>query len=273
MISVLAVGLSLASGVGQGQWYAYHFVGLPVLAAGVWARAVCLASTRARAVLIVAPLIAGLLSAVLLAQDLGWRREVFGPVVAAFVVLSLCTVFGALAERRWAARRTPGTVLLAAATTALAACLLPAGLPAAAYAFDGFDDQYTNAGLLDSQRNAHAEYDQVRQRIGTQTPVLYLAYGSKAYLLGSPTPCRYPSPVFVSRSTYDSRIRSLGSYADNLSCYEADSAARYLVMDRAWADLDRLEPALRRQLTTMFDCSRSFTSVAGGATLEFCPRV
>lgn len=29
VVSVLAVGLSLASGVGQGRWYAYHFVGLP----------------------------------------------------------------------------------------------------------------------------------------------------------------------------------------------------------------------------------------------------
>lgn len=272
-IAVVSVLLTLVSGIAQGQWYAYHFVGLPVVAAGLWAYAFAVSSAKVRASLIVGPLLAGGSSAVLLTADLAWRREVLGAVVAAYLLLAAATVLGVVVGGRDpAAAPTLSSAQLLAASIALSVCLAASGLPGSAYAFDGFDDQYTNEGLLAAQISARTEYRRVQQEIGAGTPVLYLAYGSRAYLLGNPTPCTYASPVFISRSTYDPRIRALSSYRDNLSCYTDASPARYLVMDRAWADVDRLEPALRDRLKSMFDCARALKVKAFGG-MEFCPRV
>lgn len=273
-VTIAAVALAFASGIGQGEWYAYHFAGLPVLAAGVWAYAVGVSSTRLRVVLVVGPTIAGALSVVLLGRDLEWRRQVFLPVIGIYTLVATAVVAVVLGLCRCRGHGPgPPATMLVAASTALALCLLAAGLPASGYAFDGFNDRYTNASLYANQREAAAAYARVRAEIGPDTPVLYLAYGSRAYLLGNPTPCRYASPVFVARSAHDDRIRMLASYRDNLSCYDDRSPARYLVVDRAWADVNLLEPALRDRLNSLFDCAQALRVEAGGTTLEFCPRV
>lgn len=266
-----ALGLACASGVGQGEGFAYQFAGLPVLAAGIWAFAVVKARHQTRWALLLTVALSGVSSAILLGAPVEWRRDVFGPVAAGYFSLAAIALVVVLATEGTRGRsQPPYSTLVSAASLSVTISFAAAGMPFSAYAFDGFDDHYTNIGLVRAEHEARVAYNQARGRIGSDTPVLYLTYGTRNYLLQNPTACRYPSPVFLARSTENAAVRRLHTYHDNLSCL--DQPAGYLVVDRAWADPNKMESAVRQKIRDRFDCGQSFRITDGSTTVEFCPK-
>ncbi|HEX5255811.1 MAG TPA: hypothetical protein VFW69_18415, partial [Mycobacterium sp.] len=125
----------------------------------------------------------------------------------------------------------------------------------------------TNLSLYHTTADLRRQFGQLRQEIGQDTTVLYLAFGDVNYLLGNPTDCRYPSPVWLQRSAALPYVRDFASYHDNVSCL--DTTARYLLIDRSWFDLPALEPAVVARIDDLFDCDQAIHPTD---TIDVCPR-
>ncbi|MCY1137283.1 hypothetical protein OWR29_04670 [Actinoplanes sp. Pm04-4] len=244
VVALLAAGLSLASAYGQGEFFMYHFAAVPVLAAGVWAAAFVL-SPAARMPLLVTTVAVTAVSFVLLRRPPEWRHDNVTVITLAFAAAAVLTAIATWLNHGRAARPASAT----AGALALIAAIVLANLPHAPLAFSGFNHALSN------ERPADAGYSELRRRIGPDTPVLYLAFGSVNHRLGNPTHCRYPSPQWVQRGTYVRPVRSTRSYADNLRCVTDDQGARYLVWQPGWFSISRSSVEVRTALRHRFDCS------------------
>ncbi|WP_250008737.1 hypothetical protein [Actinoplanes sp. M2I2] len=238
-MAVIAAGLPLASAYGQGEFFMYHFAAVPVLAVGVWATAFALCPA-ARMPLLVSTVIVAAASFVLLRRPPEWRHDHVTVVALAFAVVAVIAAVLTWANHGRAARPAP--------TTAGALAMVLATLPNAPLAFSGYNY------ALGNERPAGAGYPALRERIGPDTPVLYLTFGSVNYLLGNPTSCRYPSPQWLQRGTYVRPVRSTRSYADNVRCL-TDDRARYLVWQPSWFSQTKSSAEVRTTLHNRFDCS------------------
>ncbi|MGW4521573.1 hypothetical protein [Amycolatopsis sp. NPDC004378] len=261
VLPAAAVVVVLAAVVLQAQWFQYHLAALVPFAAGLWGLAVARWSAEhggpPRA-LVLATVVLGVGVPFVSAATPEWRLAHGTPVYGALVaVVAIATVLS-LKER---ARTWPFLAVLGA----FAVLVVPVW-PAAPYSFDGIHADYTNA-----ERVAAAQVDErliapVRDRIGADTPVLYLAFGDMAYFVGNPADCRYPAPVFVQRGTYLPAVRELESYRENLGCYE-HTDARYLVVQPSWLTVDRLPADVAADLRARFDCDHALPA----GELEVCP--
>jgi hypothetical protein len=107
----------------------------------------------------------------------------------------------------------------------------------------------------------------IRNRIGGDTPVTYLAFGSTTYFLSNPTSCRYPSPVFLQRSRIPGEQEETRSWRETLACV-SDHPGEWLVWDTTWFVTKGLAPEVLSAITARFDCGRAIVS----GKVRLCPR-
>ncbi|HEX3789946.1 MAG TPA: hypothetical protein VHW44_18910 [Pseudonocardiaceae bacterium] len=275
LVVLAAVLLTALPVFAQGEWFLYQWVALPVLTAALIA-VVLVDRTRTglpAALGVLGPvLLGGLAGALLLTAPLSWRAGRLVPVFAGYALLA---VLGAAVAggtlRRGAPGRLAGPRWLLAGVLSVVATLGigVANLPAAAYSFAGYEATVTNLNLYQQTTIRRQAFGPIRARIGPNTPVLYFAFGDISDLLGNPTHCRYPSPVWLQRSTYLPYVRNFASYRDNVSCLD-DPTARYLVLEPSWFQVAGLAPALSAKVAATFDCAHAISADAG--SVLFCPR-
>jgi hypothetical protein len=258
-IAVVAAGLSLGPAYGQGEFFQYHFAIVPILAASVlgMAFAVC---NSARIPLSILTLLATGLSFALLRQPAAWRVSHSGKVTIAIAVFATLAAIATW----FFARLTTTSVPWLAGMVALCAALVQASMPGAPYAFSTYNHN------IYAQRDSGNAYAAVSERIGKDTPVLYLTFGAINYQMGNPTHCRYPSPQWLQRATYVPEVLEYRSYDDNLLCLTQPHAAKYLVWQPTWFKLDKSSPEVRRLIEQEFDCSPA-ALIPAPAQVVVCP--
>lgn len=283
LLGTVLLGLSLGSAYGQGEFFQYHFVGAPALAAALWALALTgpgprrafgagpFVRTALAGPLLALPAVASVVAYVVLAQPLQWRLD-HGPAIG---WTSLGIAFGAavwtwLVLREPAARR-PGRPWSAALGAVLALALAPASIPGAAYAVDGYDAPVIVRIGQPLLPDALAERDALVARMGADTEVLYLAFGMIAHAVGNPTPCRYPSPMWLQRGISWTYVRDYASYADNLRCLD-DPRPRWVIVQPGWFDLARADRTVTRRVAEAFDCSSASRIWLPALGVFACPR-
>ncbi|GAA4663738.1 hypothetical protein [Amycolatopsis dongchuanensis] len=253
--AVTAVVLAVVPVIGQGEWYLYQWIALPVLAAGLGAAALATRPPLVQTVAVLAPALTG--GAVALT---GPRHLPL--VTAAFAgIVFIATTAACLRSTK------PTKALLPLTTIAAVVAFGAANVPAAAYSITMDHSQDTNLSRYLNTAGLRERFAQLHREIGTDTTVLYFAFGDVNYLLGNPTPCRYPSPVWLQRSTFLPYVRDFPSYHDNVHCL--DAPADYLLVDRKWFTVSGLEPALVARVDRLYDCGRV---VHVTDTLDLCPR-
>ncbi|SFK17625.1 hypothetical protein SAMN05421835_11539 [Amycolatopsis sacchari] len=253
--AVTAVVLAVVPVIGQGEWYLYQWIALPVLAAGLGAAALATRPPLVQTVAVLAPALTG--GAVALT---GPRHLPL--VTAAFAgIVFIATTAACLRSTK------PTKALLPLTTIAAVVAFGAANVPAAAYSITMDHSQDTNLSRYLNTAGLRERFAQLHREIGTDTTVLYFAFGDVNYLLGNPTPCRYPSPVWLQRSTFLPYVRDFPSYHDNVQCL--DAPADYLLVDRKWFTVSGLEPALVARVDRLYDCGRV---VHVTDTLDLCPR-
>ncbi|MBW4721363.1 hypothetical protein [Saccharothrix obliqua] len=262
----LGVLVVLAGVVVQGQWFQYHLVVLAVFAAGLWALAVTrwwVARGGLPWPLVGLTAVAAVGAPVVSAAPVSWRLGHGAVVYGVLVVLVLLALVASVGGRFVTASR-PG--LAVAAVVGVSALVVPVW-PTSPYSFDNIHTAYTNAERVQAVRETGDAFAPLRERIGAETPVTYLAFGDMGYLLGNPTTCRYPSPVFLQRTTYLPGVDGLESYRENLNCL-SDNASRYLVVQPSWFRVPALPEEARSLIEARYDCDRA---IPAGPVLA-CPR-
>ncbi|GHF59315.1 hypothetical protein FHX82_000441 [Amycolatopsis bartoniae] len=249
----------------QAQWFQYHLTPLLPLAAGVWALAVGRWYTehgRPPWTLVVTTAILAVIEPLAAARSEQWRdnHQILAYAGLTGLVVLACVV-AALESTRGSRRLFAIPVLVAVAALSVQVW------PSSPYSFDFGAADNRNTDRVNTAERLVTQLGQVREQIGPDTEVLYIAFGDVAYFLGNPTPCRYPSPVFLQRSTDIPAIRGLVSYEENAACL-TDPKVRYLVYNTSWLDLDKLEPRLAQEVRETFDCSNPIRTT----DVEVCPR-
>jgi hypothetical protein len=248
--------------------FVYHLAALPVLAAALLAIAVTrwVRLTASIPWPMLAPLLAyAILAATILVQPLEWREAARAMLVAIAVggpVAALGGAWWVVRRPRSEARRSMvrhGTHAGVSAAVVLGLGLfLPTVLPDAGWASTSLQSPYTNASWIADVHRRAAEIDTLRRAVDDDAPVLYLAYGTAAYHLGNPTPCRYPSPLFVQRAALHPGMTALRSYRDNLRCLDSEVDA--VILEPDWLRTRFLDREVRRDLAHRYDCSSARSS-------------
>ncbi|WP_425310040.1 hypothetical protein AADG42_15140 [Ammonicoccus fulvus] len=261
LLAVAILALLVAPFMIQQQNFLYHLSALPVAAAGL----VAALAARSPVLPIGLPL-AGLLGLVggvgLFAlgprtRDQNWwiADIVIAVALAAGLIALLIQLRRGMPAAQGAerpARRSRGLTLIALA------CLAPLVVtlsPRTAYSFSLAHNRVT-AG--DNHAQAEAGPDRrarAHAALPGNTPVVYLSF-SAPYWLGYPTPCRYASPTFLQRAV-GARAEAVAqspSFSENLACLD-DQAARAVVVEPGWFDVDRVRPEVRSALERNFDCA------------------
>lgn len=258
---LIAAGVAgvLTALVIQGQWFQYHLAALPVLAAALWGLALARYPHRW---MVAAALLLGVAVPLLAGQSLAWRSH---HAALAFTLVSVVAA-GALGAAVRGAQAPPRYAAIVATALALA---IPAW-PTTPYSYDTRHSSYTALERARDRQDLGHWLDGVRDRIGENTPVTYLAFGDVGYLLGNPTHCRYPTPDFLQRTRYDRGITSQASYRENLRCI-GDPTARYAVLDEWWFPLGQVAPEVSAAFRARYDCAAPVASDPA-FHLVICPR-
>lgn len=249
----------------QAQWFMYHLTSLLPLAAGVWALAVGRWYTehgRPPWTLVTVTAVLAVAQPLVAAQPHEWRttHQILAYSALTGIVLLACAVAAVESARG-------GRPLFAVPLLVVVAALSVQVWPSSPDSFDfGARDNRNTDRVATGDRLA-AQLPAVRDRIGADTEVLYLAFGDVPYFFGNPTPCRYPSPTFLQRSAGVPALRGLDSYAENVACL-TDPAVRYLVQVPGWLDLDKLDPEVAQAIRDTYDCSAPLRT----DNVEVCPR-
>jgi hypothetical protein len=271
----LAALLLLGPMVVQGKGFLYHLAGLPVLGAGLLGLSLdrlLRTSWRAGAALAATAIGGGLISLWLLVQPLEWRSAFAGPAMIGLGIgaLSLLLAVARLpipgyGRPPMATRRRPSALLLL--TAALAMLAIPAVAPASAWSLDPARNAAANLYREMDVLMLNQQLARLREQIGPDAHVLYLAWGSIPYHLGNTTNCRYPSPLFLRLSSRVAEAASSLGYRANVDCIR-DPADEWMVLQPAWMRLGTLPPDLRELIFREFDCSRHLQA----GPIWACPR-
>jgi hypothetical protein len=263
--SVAGTLIAVAAAVVQAQGFGYHLAVLPVMGAALWALATVrwAGGTRWSWVLGLptALLVAG--AALALSAPLDWRRAHTTLVLTGIATAAALIALWALTIRRRPAA-PPSRVGPVAALIAVAAVAVPA-LPASGYAVGGYSGGYTNAAIRDYTVQRATAYVPARGQIGSRTPVIYLVFADGAYLLGNPTPCRYPQPSWAMVAKDLPDVLTTRSYQENADCL-LETEARYLVAYPY--SIGNLEPHLAARVQERWNCDRAIPAF----DLILCPR-
>lgn len=268
--AVIGLALSVASGYGQGEHFAYHWVGMPVVAAGAlgWALA---QDRRGRVPLLLGGFGSALLAVAATTQTQGWRAINLDGTAVAFGLLVLASGGLALAAHR--SPRPRGVWVHAPTASALAvACLLIVPLlPTSPGSFAMYNSHGRVGAPLAGQQTDLDTVARIRNTVPADVPVLYLTYGATNFLVGNPATCRYPSPQWLQRAASRPEISSMSSYRDNLTCLTPARPA-FLVWDSQWFPQDRMPSEVKAYVDTSFDCSASRRMVITHRKVWVCPR-
>jgi hypothetical protein len=150
-------------------------------------------------------------------------------------------------------RASGGVVTLASFVVIATLAYLPTVVPAAAWALRPEVTPYTNTGWADEAAASASALRALSGELDADDEVLYLAFGTAPYGLGAPTPCRYPSPLFLQRSVLHASVAELSSYADSLRCLQAADVDALLIEPR-WARVSRQSPVVRELIRRRFAC-------------------
>ncbi len=270
---LICVGLGVATMVAQGAYYLYHLSVLPILAAGAGGLALARLLQRAPTAAItgaVALAAAGAASAAVLAQSPAWRTGhlvlVLGLMVGSTLVVA--AMIAVLAVRPSSGRSPDpwrGGTLAAVLVGSLVA-LAPVLLPADAWALSPRQTAATNQSWTQSSQAAGDTLASLSDRIGRQTPVLYLAYGTVPYHMGNPTDCRYPSPLWL-YTAHRAFVRDFASYQDNVACLTS-AMDQWAILEPGWLDPATLPADVRAMIDVRYDCG---SAIAAGDVIA-CPR-
>ncbi|MDX2706277.1 hypothetical protein PV350_26005 [Streptomyces sp. PA03-6a] len=260
VLAVLICAGCLAAVAVQGNWFAYHAAALPVFAAAVWGLAVArwygdlkrppLFLTAVTALYAVLVPLASLAPAWAQGTAAGWLAG----------AVALAAACADLRLARDGARR-PGTArwpraALAPVALCGALCVAVTVWPSSPHLMGRAGVSSTNAEYLRTIADKAAAADAVRRRIPDGAPVLYLAFGDDAYFVDHPVRCRYPIPTFLQRVRYLPDVSALRSHAENARCITEDPAP-YAVLQRAWFDLDRVDPSVAARIEEVYDCPQT----------------
>ncbi|MEU6852276.1 hypothetical protein ABZ901_20420 [Actinacidiphila alni] len=269
LLTAAGVAGVLAALVVQGQWFQYHLAALPVTAAALCALAV---ARRPAPSLLGGALLLGVAVPLLSGQSWSWRHAHETAAYALVWTVVLGTLVGAALPGRRAprfaeVRGTAGRYVPAAAL--LLALAIPVW-PTTPYSYDTRHSTFTALERARTRHELSHWMDGVRDRIGADTPVTYVAFGDNNYLLGNPTHCRYPTPDFLQRTRYDRSITGQVSYRENLRCLD-DPASRYALLDTFWFPLGQVAPQAAARIRARFDCDRPVAALPA-FHLVVCPR-
>lgn len=248
----------------QQQYFPYHAAALPVIAAIALVTGV----RRGGSWLAVYALVGALGSVVVLTQlDSTSRVEWMWPL---FGVWALYGAIGALVQRRrihaFPERRTRALSALAAAVGVVT--LVPISLPTAPWSVTlNPSRDFSTQHSLDENIGLFASGQRIRDAIGPDTPVLYLAFGDQVFAVGNPTFCQFPTNVFVQRGEWEKPILTTRTYADNLACLD-DPRNKYLVWDKEFVTERRQPPEVIDRIRRNFNCDNAPVH----NVLTLCPR-
>jgi hypothetical protein len=164
------------------------------------------------------------------------------------------------------ARRVGRSVPVAAALFAGLLMIAVPAWPSSPYSYDRTHADHTPWERAQHWQRVGRQLDDLRGRIGADTPVTYLAFGDIAYFLGNPTRCRYPSPVFLQRTQYLPGVHNMESFREALACVDSGS---YLIVDPTWFSLAKVDNLVRERVARRFDCH---TPLPRTGDLRVCPR-
>ncbi|MFE6484301.1 hypothetical protein ACFVGN_15385 [Streptomyces sp. NPDC057757] len=265
---LILVALTIGAGaqavvVVQGNWFMYHGAQMPVLAAATWGLAVGGARRSPPWFFGAVSLLYGALP-VVYAELPGDLQRPYVVWLAALVALLAAVVDTRLEARARARAQSPGgrTVrpgfargILPAVLVALAGvvCLAGSSWPGSPHLVQFGKVLATNSGYLTSLEDSEREADRIRAELPAGVPVLYLAFGDAAYLVDHPAQCRYPIATFLQRTRFLADVTELKSFRENADCVDHDPAP-YAVLDRGWFRPGKVDPALARRISAVYDC-------------------
>ncbi|MDN0195327.1 hypothetical protein [Streptomyces sp. S.PNR 29] len=253
LVLTLVIGLAAqAVVIVQGNWFLYHGAQMPVLAAAVWGLAVGGARRSPPWCFGAVSLLYGALP-VLYAQA---PTELQRPGVAG--TLALLAMFAAAVDTfRARSRRRPARAVWLLALTGVV-CLAASSWPGAPHLVQYGKVRMTSAEYLAEMRRTEAEADRLRAEMPADAPVLYLAFGDTTYYVDHPARCRYPIATFLQRTRYLPDVAQLPSFRENAGCVD-HTPAPYAVLDRTWFRPGKIDPALWRRITAVYDCPPAST--------------
>jgi len=255
-----AIALNVLGFIAQGQYYVYHAIPLVVLSATLG-----VATLRRSRAALRWPLVAGVAwTTALFVLPAPWRLAHAPELLSVTLVWVVgLTVLQAVALRRGGGlRRVTGDRWAAGL---LLAAMLATQTPWSGEALTLGTRGKTAAGNLRSLQADLVGSQRVRDVIGSG-PVVYLTFGATTYLLGNPTRCRYPSPLFLQRGGAEWKV-SAATRGENLGCITQPDA-RWLVWDRDWLHSRSMPGDLRAAIEGAWACERA--QLVAGLTL--CPR-
>lgn len=188
--------------------------------------------------------------------------------VAAAVAMALAVT----RRMRRGARDRPAPVrhtrsLALVAALLVTAATLPASAPTTAESVTLANRAWTPQNQRAAVPSQLAWSRELRRRIGRETSVTYLTYGSLNYLIDLPGTCEFPTSVFLQRSRTIKRQEGTPTWEANLRCL-TDKPGEMLVWDPKWFLLRREPPAVKAAIAATWDCKRGFTL----GRVQVCPR-
>ena len=242
----------------QNQYFLYHASALPVVGA------VCLYGALLRAGPLFAPVVLALSgwTYYVLTNSADWRMTYQPELFTLVAVVAGVMIVLSIAWHSWRFFRSrsggprPATTLLA--TLVLITAWLPASAPTAAESVTLSTRNNTPLSNRAATRGQLAWADVMRQRIGPETPVTYLSFGTTNYILGNPSTCEFPTSVFLQRSRTIHRQEGTPTWQANLRCL-SEKPGELLIWDPQWFLLRRQPPEVKAAFAAAFDCKRGFT--------------
>lgn len=248
----------------QQQYFPYHMAAFPVIAS----IALVMGVRRGGTWLAAYALVGALGSVVVLTQIAADTRVAW--IWALIAVWVAYAAVGAWVQRRrvqaFPEVRTRAHSALAALVTVL--CLVPVSLPPAGWSATMDPSRYfSTEHSIEENKALFQSGEDIRDTIGADTPVLYLAFGDQVYAVGNPTYCKYPTNVFTQRGEWEKPILVTETYADNLACLD-DPRHEYVIWDQSFVTYERQPQAVLDRIERNFDCSGATTY----NVLTVCPR-
>jgi hypothetical protein len=236
----------------QGQFFLYHGVALPVVAAVIVTRALC------RNIWLTLPLIVlSAWSGWLLSSSIVSSRQLVTWWLLSAALSSLVLLLLAIYLHGRGIGAGYGLLPPLMAAVIVTVSFLPAALPTSAWSISlrgsARNTVLTNWKMRDFEQ---VRAEQVRKIVGAGTYVTYAAFGSVPYYIGNPTSCPHPSLVFLQRSRYQRQQEYTRSWWENVDCFR-NNPGEWLIWDVEYMTLRRMPPEGRSAIKAAFDCKQA----------------
>jgi len=242
----------------QNQYFLYHATALPVVGA------ICLygALRRAGPLFALPVLAAAGCTYYVLTRSADWRvahqTQLFTTVAATAGGMAVLSIGWHVGRRFLARTAGPRPVVALLAALLVVATWLPSSAPTAAESVTLSTRKNTQQAIRAATTGQLAWAEVMRQRIGADTPVTYLTFGTTNYMLRNPSTCEFPTSVFLQRSRTIRRQEGTPTWRANLRCL-TDKPGQLLIWDPQWFLLRRQPAEVKEAIAAAFDCEQGFT--------------